>query len=79
VLGLVLRLVAAVMLPDQTAKLPDAQEYRNAASQLLHGGFIVYHYFMPLYRALIALTDRAGANSLPTFCCPLRSFGSCMN
>jgi hypothetical protein len=56
VLGLVLRLVAAVMLPDQTAKLPDAQEYRNAASQLLHGGFIVYHYFMPLYRALIALT-----------------------
>jgi thiazole synthase ThiGH ThiG subunit len=50
VLGLVLRLVAAVMRPDQTAKLPDAQEYRNAASQLLHGGFIVYHYFMPLYR-----------------------------
>jgi hypothetical protein len=44
------------MLPDQTAKLPDAQEYRNAASQLLHGGFIVYHYFMPLFRALIALT-----------------------
>ncbi|MGH6685057.1 MAG: hypothetical protein ACRECA_14260 [Pseudolabrys sp.] len=54
-LALVLRLVAAMVLPDQGAKILDAVQYRDAASQLLHGEAI-YHYFMPLYPALIALT-----------------------
>lgn len=55
-LGLTLRLAAAVVLADQGANLTDAAQYRNAASQLLHGGFIIYPYFMPLYPAMIALT-----------------------
>ena len=55
-LGLALRLAAAAVLPDQVTSLPDAEQYRNSASQLLHGGFIISPYYMPLYPALIALT-----------------------
>jgi 4-amino-4-deoxy-L-arabinose transferase-like glycosyltransferase len=55
-LGLALRLAAIWLVPDQSINLPDAEQYRNSASQLLHGGFIVFPYFMPLYPTLIALT-----------------------
>lgn len=53
--GLALRLAAIWLVPDQTANLPDVIHYRESANQLLHGGFIVFPFFMPLYPIVIAI------------------------
>jgi hypothetical protein len=53
--GLALRLAAIWLVPDQTTNLGDVLNYRLSASQLLHGGFIVHPYFMPLYPLVIAI------------------------
>jgi hypothetical protein len=54
-LGLALRLAAIWLVPDQTGNLGDVLNYRLSANQLLHGGFIVWPYFMPLYPLVIAI------------------------
>ena len=50
-----MRLAAIWLVPDQTTNLGDVLNYRLSASQLLHGGFIVWPYFMPLYPLVIAI------------------------
>ena len=54
VLGLVLRLAAAALLPEQN--LPDAMFYREQARQLWQHLTFDDPYHMPLYQILIALT-----------------------
>jgi 4-amino-4-deoxy-L-arabinose transferase-like glycosyltransferase len=53
----VLRVVVAVMLPDQSALLVDAESYRDLARGLIENGVISGDFFqMPLYPAMIALS-----------------------
>lgn len=54
----VLRVVVAVMLPDQSALLVDAESYRDLARGLIENGVISGDFFqMPLYPAMIALSS----------------------
>lgn len=57
------RLLAAIVLPDQGSLLPDAAAYRDAAVQLAGSGRIGSLYIMPLYPALIAIVG-AGSGQL---------------
>lgn len=56
VLASVLRLVAAIAIPDQTQLLTDAAAYRDSAAQLLQQWRLANLYQMPLYPLLIAVT-----------------------
>lgn len=56
ILGLALRLIAAIALPSQTGQFGDAVTYRHLAHTLWTSGRIDNFRFMPLYPALIALT-----------------------
>ena len=55
-LTLALRVIAAVIIPDQSHTLVDAIAYRDSATQLLKNWQIVNLYQMPLYPLLIAIT-----------------------
>ena len=59
--GLILRLAAAVLLPDQN--FPDAVLYREQARQLWQHFTFDDPYRMPLYQILMALTE-PGCGSL---------------
>lgn len=59
-LGLALRLGAAVLLPDQSAALPDARTYRQAAGEIFMGRLISSDLVMPGYPLLIALGGGSG-------------------
>ena len=51
-----LRVIAAIMIPDQSAALVDALAYRDSAVQLLKSWQMLNPYQMPLYPLLIAIT-----------------------
>jgi 4-amino-4-deoxy-L-arabinose transferase-like glycosyltransferase len=54
-LAVALRIIAALLMPDQSQLLPDAIEYRNSAIYLLKHWYMVNPYQMPLYPLLIAV------------------------
>jgi 4-amino-4-deoxy-L-arabinose transferase-like glycosyltransferase len=54
--GFALRIVAALILPDQSATLGDAIAYREAGQSLWATGQLGTPYHMPLYPALVAVT-----------------------
>jgi hypothetical protein len=54
--GFTLRIVAALILPDQSATLGDAIAYREAGQSLWATGQLGTPYHMPLYPALVAVT-----------------------
>ena len=54
-LAAVLRVTAAVVLPDQSSALVDALAYRELAARLWSDGQIGGYYQMPLYPLLIAI------------------------
>jgi hypothetical protein len=56
-LAAVLRIAAAVVLPDQSNALVDALAYRELAARLWSDGGIAGYYQMPLYPLLIAIVD----------------------
>jgi len=56
-LGLILRLAAAFLLPDQSRSLPDSIAYRATARQLRDTLHISDPYIMPLYPILIAISN----------------------
>ena len=60
-LALVLRILAAVLLPDQGQLLPDASAYRDSAADLLKYWYVTNPYQMPLYPLLIVVTGSATA------------------
>ncbi len=47
--ALIARVLAALLLPDQTVHLPDAKSYRDMALQLWATGRTSHIYAMPLY------------------------------
>jgi hypothetical protein len=53
--GFALRIVAALILPDQSATLGDAIAYREAGQSLGATGQLGTPYHMPLYPALVAV------------------------
>ncbi|MET0583617.1 MAG: hypothetical protein ABW099_01960 [Candidatus Binatia bacterium] len=53
--ALILRVAAAILIPDQTATLPDSGAYRAAAEHFRNTLRIDTPIFMPLYPALLAL------------------------
>ena len=55
-LAFFVRLAIALKLPDQSAALPDAVAYREAAEHLSSTLEIGTPIFMPLYPAMLALT-----------------------
>jgi len=55
-LAIVLRIAAALLLPDQSALLPDALMYRASAAQFALHWRSASLYQMPLYSLLIAVT-----------------------
>ncbi len=55
ILAAVLRAIAAALIPDQSALLPDANSYRNSATELLQHWHMTFPYEMPLYPILIAI------------------------
>jgi hypothetical protein len=55
-LAVILRIIAAYLLPDQSQLLPDANDYRNSAVYLLRHWQMANPYQMPLYPLLIAVT-----------------------
>jgi hypothetical protein len=63
VLAVILRIIAAVMIPDQSQLLPDAIGYRDSATHLLKHWQMANPYQMPLYPLLIAVTG-AGIGQL---------------
>lgn len=54
-LALALRVAAALLLPDQSAVVPDSMQYREGGRELWATGFMQYPYFMPLYPLLAGL------------------------
>lgn len=56
VLALILRVVAALVIPDQSPSLPDVLDYRDSALYLLNHWHMANPYQMPLYPLLIAAT-----------------------
>jgi hypothetical protein len=56
VLAVVLRVIAAVVIPDQSQSLHDVSDYRDTATELLQHWRITNPYQMPLYPLLIAVT-----------------------
>jgi hypothetical protein len=56
VLAFVLRLIAAIAIPDQSQLLTDALAYRDSAAQLLQHWRMANLHQMPLYPLLIAVT-----------------------
>ncbi len=56
--GLVARVIAAIILPDQTALLPDSVSFRDNAAKFLAEGRISNPFEMPLYPLLIAIFGR---------------------
>jgi hypothetical protein len=54
--GFTLRIAAALIVPDQSANLPDAIFYREAGKLLWATGQLGNPYWMPLYPALVAVT-----------------------
>jgi len=58
ILGLAaaLRIIAAILIPDQSQALVDAIAYRESAAQLLKNWQMLNPYQMPLYPLLIAVT-----------------------
>ena len=52
-LALVLRLVAAALVPDQSSHVPDSLTYRELGHQLWQGSLFGSPYFMPLYPATV--------------------------
>lgn len=56
VLAFVLRLAAAIVLPDQSAVLADSVAYREAGHLLWTTGQLGSPFHMPLYPALVAVT-----------------------
>lgn len=55
-LAFAVRLAVALILPEQSASLPDAIAYRQAAEHLRNTLQVGTPFFMPLYPALLALT-----------------------
>ena len=55
-LAAVVRVSAAILIPDQSHTLPDVVDYREAAEHILKTGQMVELYQMPLYPLLIAIT-----------------------
>jgi hypothetical protein len=53
--ALLVRVLAALVLPDQTAHLPDARSYRDMAQQLWTSWRTTHIYAMPLYSLLSGL------------------------
>ena len=52
-LALILRLIAATLMPDQTPHVLDSETYRGLGHQLWQGHIFGSPYFMPLYPALV--------------------------
>ena len=64
-------MMAAIIVPDQSPILGDAIAYREAGKSLWANGQLNALYFMPLYPALVAISDRDGPNcSLISLCRP---------
>ncbi len=55
-LAMALRVIAAIIIPDQSQILPDAAEYRESAALLLKNWQIVSVFHMPLYPLIVAIT-----------------------
>jgi 4-amino-4-deoxy-L-arabinose transferase-like glycosyltransferase len=55
-LAVALRVIAAIMIPDQSQALHDVLDYRDSAAHFLKTGLMVNPYQMPLYPLLIAIT-----------------------
>jgi hypothetical protein len=55
-LAVILRVIAAIVIPDQSSLLPYAIAYRDSAAQLLKHWQMTNPYQMPLYPLLIAVT-----------------------
>jgi len=55
ILAAILRALAAALIPDQSSLLPDANSYRNSATELLQHWHLTFPYEMPLYPILIAI------------------------
>jgi 4-amino-4-deoxy-L-arabinose transferase-like glycosyltransferase len=55
-LAVTLRVIAAIIIPDQSKLLPDVVEYRDSATQLLNNWQLVSNFHMPLYPLLVAMT-----------------------
>ncbi len=62
-LAIVLRAVAAAVIPDQSHLLIDIIDYRDSAAALVRLGHMVNRYQMPLYSLMIAITG-AGTGQL---------------
>lgn len=56
VLAAALRVIAAIILPDQNHALVDAMAYRDSATQLVRNWQMLNVFQMPLYPLLIAIT-----------------------
>jgi len=54
--GFALRVIAALVVPDQSATLGDAVAYREAGHSLWATGHLGTPFYMPLYPALVAVT-----------------------
>ena len=50
-----LRLIAALVIPDQSSLLPDAEVYRALPRNFCGSWHMTSHYQMPLYPLLIAI------------------------
>ena len=55
-LAVILRVIAAIVIPDQSSLLTDAIDYRASAAQILKHWQMTNLYQMPLYPLLIAVT-----------------------
>jgi 4-amino-4-deoxy-L-arabinose transferase-like glycosyltransferase len=54
-LAIALRVIAAIVIPDQSQALPDVPDYRDSAEHFLRTGLMVDWFQMPLYPLLIAI------------------------
>jgi len=55
-LAVALRVIAAIVIPDQSQVLPDVIDYRESAEHFLKTGLMINPYQMPLYPLFIAIT-----------------------
>jgi hypothetical protein len=62
--ALILRLIAATLMPDQTPHVPDSLTYRALGHQLWQGNVFGTPYFMPLYPALVGVLGPGWAQML---------------
>ena len=62
-LAAALRVIAAIVVPDQSPMLHDVLDYRESAEHFLKTGMLINWYEMPLYPLLVAVTG-AGAGQL---------------